>query len=182
MLISDGRGKNGDASVSAEQRLNVSAKTAPRIFYVARDNERSFTWISSYSATSGDTVMYIKNTDTDRNLIIHYVSVGGANSGKYDIYTASGTPAGTTITPTNLNVSSRKEANSTQYGGAAVTGVSTVSKLYTKRVLANQSEPVHGIAQAVILGFGDSIAITYTGSTGEMDVEVTGYFEDPEER
>lgn len=182
MFIDDGKGKNGRASVSAVQRLNVSAKTAPRIFYIARDDERAFTWISSYSATSGDTVMYIKNTDTDRNLIIHYVSVGGANNGKYDIYTASGTPAGTTITPTNLNIASRKEANSLQYGDAAVTGVSTVGKLYTKRVLANQSEPVQGIAQTVILGFGDAIAITYTGSTGEIDIEVTGYFEDPEKR
>jgi len=182
MFIEDGKGKNGKASVSAVQRLNVSAKTAPRIFYVARDDERSFTWISSYSATSGDTVMYIKNTDTDRSLIIHYVSVGGANNSKYELYSASGTPAGTTITPTNLNLASRKEANSTQYGNAAVTGVSTVNKLYTKRVLANQSEPIQGIAQALILGFGDAIAITYTGSTGEMDVEVTGYFEDPEKR
>lgn len=182
MYIEDGKGKNGKASVSAVQRLNVSAKTAPRIFYIARDDERSFTWNSSYSATSGDKVLYIKNTDTDRNLIIHFLSLGCANNGKFEIYTASGTAAGTTITPTNLNVASRKEANSSQFGDAAVTGVSTIGKLYTKRILANTTEPVQGIAQAVILGFGDAIVVEYTGSTGEIDVEVTAYFEDPEKR
>lgn len=179
MYIEDGKGKNGAASVSAVQRLNVSAKTAPRIFYITRDEERSFSWVSEYSATSGDTVLFVKNNDTDRNLIVHYLSVGGANAGKYEFFTATGTPAGTIITPTNLNVSSRKEASSIQYGNAAVTGVSSISKLYTKRIPAGQTEPIIGIAQSVILGFGDAIMVTYTGSTGEVDVELTGYFEDP---
>ena len=72
MRIQDGKGTNGDMSVSASQRGNVSAKIRDRMFYVSRDDEQAFNAVMpSFSAAAGEYVFYIKNTSSTKNLFMH---------------------------------------------------------------------------------------------------------------
>lgn len=164
--------------MSGVQRLNVSAKVAPRSFYIARDDERAFTWTSTYSAATGNEVLYVKNDDTDRNLIIHDIVVGGANAGVYTVAQVTGTGSGTTVTPKNLNLSSGRTADATSLGNASVTGLTIGDTISIRRVAAGDNTEFKDIAESLILGFGDAIAITYVGSTGNVECIVHGYFED----
>lgn len=182
MKIEDGRGSGLFASVSGVQRLNVSAKTAPRIFYISRDDERAFNWTSSYSASTGDEIIYLKNTDTDRNLIIHQVDVGGVNTGLFEIYQVTGTATGTEINGTNLKLASGRTPDALSYGDAAVGGLTLGNRISLLRTDANSSRAVGDIAECLFLGFNDAIAIQYTGSAGIVDCSITGYLEDSGKR
>ena len=175
--IQDGKGRGNVASVSSSNRLNVSAKQNPRSYYVSRDEERFFSWYSNYSASSGDYVIYIENTDQDRKLVISsmiFCTVGG---GKFTVGGASGTGTGTVVDATNFNIGSGRRANANALGNAAVTGLTAGSVYGAVRVTPNASGAGTS-SEALILGNGDTVSVRFDGTAGEIDVTIFGYFED----
>jgi hypothetical protein len=182
MKIEDGKGKNGDMSVSASQRGNVSSKTNPRIFYISRDDQQAYNAImdSAYSATAGDYVFYYKNTSTTRNCFIRQMEFHSVQSVKWRIWEVTGTAAaGTTITPSNLNLSSGLAAEAIcMGGGATITGLTTVKQVGIHRSLSG-SESAMNFEDALILGPGKAIAIEYdTGTTGICETDMFFHYED----
>jgi len=175
-IIEDGKGRGSSMSVSSSNRGNVSAKSNPRSYYVSREDGQFFTWYSSYSATSGDYVIYIKNNSQSTNLVISRMMFGGANAGKYSVEIVSGTAAGTAIEGAHFNRSKVREADSTSFGNAAVTGLSTEDTLGAMRLMAGQTGSGSS-SNALILGVTSAIAIKYIGSAGDVDITIFGYFE-----
>ena len=180
MKLEDGKGKNGDMSVSTTQRGNVSAKTAPRPMYSARDDGLSFSAVYHFTAAAGEHVAYLKNTSSTRNLFIGDISFGGVESVLWKGFFCTGTAAaGETITPTPTNKSKSIPAEAAAMAGnTAITGLAEAGEFTTRRSPANRTEEEH-FDGTVILGPGDAIVIEYdTGTGGIGEVDLHFHYED----
>ena len=179
MQIEDGKGRGFQASVSESQRLNVSSKTAERIFYISRDNGLAFIAVSTVaSAAAGSYAVYLKNTSTTKNLFIERVEYHSANAALWKLWQVTGTAAGTALTASNLNLTSGTPAEASVYGSAAVTGLTTVKQLGSHRNTAG-GEGEMSYHYALILGPGDAIAAEYdTGTTGTAEIDIFFHYED----
>jgi len=177
LKIQDGRGKGTLASVSTVQRLNVSSKNAPRAYYISRDDAECYTWTSSYSASTGDEIIYIQNDSKTKDLYIDQINVGAvASSGLFTVYQATGTATGTIITGVNLNLTSGNVAAATAKGNASVGGAAIGDRIISVRCATGAGQVIN-LENALILGFNDAIIVTYVGSTGIADIAIRGYYE-----
>lgn len=180
MRIEDGKGKNGAASVSAVQRLNVSSKTAPRKFYASRDFGLAYNAVyDEMTAASGDYVAYLKNTSTDSNLFVDHIEFHSVENVKWKIWETTGTAAsGTAITPTELFVGRGIPADvSAMSGDTAITGLTVSNQLGTHRSQA-LSDSAMNYAGSLILSPSRAMVIEYdTGTTGLCSIDIHFFFE-----
>ena len=175
--IKDGSGSGTRAKVNAKKRLSVSAATFKESHLVSFEDGETYLWTTSFSAATGNEVIYIKNTSKTKLLVIDRITVNSVNAGLFELYTATGTAAGTTITGFNGNMTSNNVAEADSYGEAAVTGLTLGSRIDLARTPANGRATME-LDDVLIMGLNDAITIEYTGSTGLVDVIVTGYYED----
>ena len=180
MKIEDGKGKNGDCSVSVAQRLNVSAKTRDRVFYVSRDDEQAFNAIMpSFSAAAGEYVFYLKNSSSTKNIFLHSIEFHSLQAVHWKVWQVTGTAAGgTVITPSNLNLGSGRTAEATCMGGAAtITGLTLGNQIGTHRTQAT-GEAGMNFGQGLILAPNTAIAVEYdTGTTGLCEIDCVYHYE-----
>lgn len=189
MILEDPR--NGNAmSVSkvknGNNRGNISSRTASRAFYISRDNESSYHWVSTLVSgvgTVGGVVISLVNDSSDKNLYIDDITMGSDTALTWNIYKKlnANTPAGTTVTSINLNAKGSDSSDSKCFGNALVTGISntSTSKYITRRNIANSSDEV-SFQGAMIFGRGDGLNIELSGNTvgsGIIDVAIHGHFE-----
>ncbi len=180
MKIEDGKGKNGDMSVSTTQRGNVSAKTAPRIMYAARDDGLSYSVVcDNVTAAAGDYVGYLKNTSSTKNIFISDVSASAVEAVKWKMWFVTGTAAaGEAVIPTPFNKSKSIPAEAISLSGdTAITGLTTDGQIITGRSTAGAMIDAN-FHSALILGPGDAVAIEYdTGTTGLCETSLHFHFE-----
>ena len=180
MKIEDGKGKNGDASVSSVQRLNVSAKTRDRLFYISRDDEQAFNAVMpTFSAAAGEYVFYIKNTSSTKVLFLHSLEYHSIQDVHWKVFQCTGTAAGgTVITPTNLNLGSGRTAEATAMGGGAtLTGLTIGAQIGTHRTQA-AGEAGMDWGEGLILAPNTAIVVEYdTGTTGLCEIDCIFHFE-----
>lgn len=180
MKIEDGKGKNGDASVSSVQRLNVSAKIAERYFYASRDFGQAFNAVyDNQTVAAGEYSAYLKNTSTTRNLFVNHVEFHAVENVKWKIWEVTGTAAsGETVTPSNFNLASGQPAEAIAMSGdTAITGLTTVKQLGSHRseALSDSEMDYEG---ALILGPGKAIVVEYdTGTTGLCSHDIFFWYE-----
>ena len=181
MKIEDGKGSGRQASVSSVQRLNVSSKTQPRIFYASRDFGLAFNAVyDGITCAAGDYSAYLKNTSTTRNLFISTVEFHSVESVKWKIWQVTGTAAsGETVEPTELNLSKGITAEAIAMAGdTAITGLTAAAQVGSHRspALGDSEMDFQG---ALILGPGDAIAIEYdTGTTGLCSHDLYFWYEE----
>ena len=162
--LQDGGGSGRLATVSSFFRLNVSAKTNPRIFYSSRDEGKAFNAISTdASAVAGDIVFYLKNDSTTDNLYIKHLEFHSVNAAVWKVFQVTGTAAGgSVINSSNLNLGSANVAEATSRGDGAVTGLTNVKQIGTHRILAPNS----------------AIAVEYdSGTTGAAEIDCFFHYE-----
>jgi hypothetical protein len=176
MKIEDGSGTGKVAKVNAKQRLDVTASTLNQRALVSALDGQTYVWTTSFSAATGNEVIYIKNNSKTKLLFIDKIIMSSVNAGLFELYVATGTPGGTTITGANVNLTSNNVADVAAYGEAAVTGLTLGSRLSIVRTAANGSGTMD-LQDILILGFDTAITLEYTGSTGLVDVSIEGYFE-----
>lgn len=180
-FIEDGKGSGRKASVSSVQRLNVSAKTAPRYFYASRDFGLAYNAVyDGITAAANDYTAYLKNTSSTRNLFINHIEFHSVEAVKWKIWTVTGTAAaGEAVTPTPFNVSKSITAEATAMAGdTAITGLTTVAQIGSHRTEATSEAGMH-FEGALILGPGDAVAVEYdTGTTGICSHDIFFWFED----
>ena len=180
MKIQDGKGKNGDASVSSVQRLNVSAKTKNRLFYISRDDGLAFNAIMpSFSAAAGEYVFYLKNNSSTRNLMIDSIEFHSVEAVHWKVLVCTGTAAsGTSITSGNLNLGSGIPSEAISMGGGAtITGLTVGQQVGTHRTQA-LGEAGMDFGGGLILTPGTAIVIEYdTGTTGLCEIDTLYHFE-----
>ena len=180
MKIQDGKGKNGDMSVSQSQRGNVSAKTRDRMFYVSRDDEQAYNAVMpTFSAAAGDYVFYLKNTSSDKNLFMHSIEYHSIQDVHWKVWLVTGTAAGgTVIIPSNMNLGSGRTAEaSSMGGGATLTGLTQSRQIGTHRTQA-AGEAGMDWGEGLILPPNTAIAVEYdTGTTGLCEIDCIFHFE-----
>lgn len=180
MRLQDGKGRNGEAAVSSDQRLDVNSKSADRIYYKSRDDGLAFNAVyDGITAAAGDYVSYLKNTSTTRNLHVSTIEYHSSQNAKWLVWSVTGTAdSGESITPTNLNLSSGVSAEVTAMAGnTPISGLTAVSKLGTHRSQA-ESESEMDYRGALILGPGDAIAVEYdSGGTGDVTIDTFFWYE-----
>ena len=180
MRIEDGKGKNGSASVSSVQRLNVSAKAIGRSFYASRDFGQTFNAVyDPMTMAAGEYSAYLKNTSPTRNMFIRSIEFHSAENVKWKIWNVSGTAAaGETVIPTNLNLASGLTAEAIAMSGdTPITGLTQIAQVGSHRsqALGDSSMDFDG---ALILGPGDAIAVEYdTGVSGICSHDLFFWYE-----
>ena len=179
-IIEDGKGRGFISSVSTTNRLNVSSKSNPRIFYASREDGLAFNTTSvDTDAVAGDITCYLKNTSSTRNLFVKEIHVSSENAAMFKVWVVTGTAAGSNaLTPTNLNLTSGRVAETLARGDGAITGLTTGGLIDTLRTAAG----VHDFSlfeDALMLGENDAIAIEYdTGNTGAAEISIEFHYED----
>jgi hypothetical protein len=180
MKIEDGKGKNGDASVSSVQRLNVSAKSKNRLFYISRDDGLAYNAVMpSFSAAAGNYVFYLKNTSTSQNLMMNSIEYHSVEAVHWKVFQVTGTAAGgTTITPTGLNLGKTLTAPVICMGGGAnITGLTIGSQIGTHRTQAT-GEAGMDWGGGLILAPNTAIVVEYdTGTTGLCEIDCIFHME-----
>ena len=181
MKIEDGKGKNGDASVSVAQRLNVSSKTAERIYYISREDGRAYNAVfDDMASAAGEYTMYLKNTSSSRNLFIDEIEFHSVEAVKWKVWVVTGTAAaGETVLPTELNLAKSITAEATAMAGnTPITGLTNIAQVGSHRTQAagDSGMDFHG---ALILGPGDAIAVEYdSGTAGICSHDCFFWFEE----
>jgi len=180
-LIEDGKGSGKKMSVSTTQRGNVSAKTAPRMYYASRDVGLAYNAVyDPMTMAAGEYSAYVKNSSSTRNLFISEIEFHSVENVKWKIWSVSGTAAaGTTVTPTELNLSKGIAAEAVcMHGDTAITGLTTIAQVGSHRSQA-LSDSGMNFQGSLILGPGDAIAIEYdTGTGGICSHDIFFWFED----
>jgi hypothetical protein len=175
MKIEGGTGNGKFAAVNENNRLDVSAATFSESHLKATKGE-TYIWSTSWSASTGNEVLYIKNTSKTKTLVLESIQVGGVLTGLFELYEVTGTAAGTTLTGKNTNLGSAAAADAAAFGDAAVTGLTLGDRIALARTPATTSYELD-LHDTVILGLNDAVAIQYTGSTGIVDIAALGYYE-----
>lgn len=170
MKIEDGKGSGKEMSVSSTQRGNVSAKTAPRIFYSSREDGLAYAAVfDDITAAAGEYVAYLQNTSSTRNMFLSDMTAGGVENIKWKLFVCTGTAAsGESVTPTELNLSKSIPAEAiAMAGNVAITGLTAGEQIATGRSGAN-SGAKREFDNALILGPNDAIVLEYDAGTGGL--------------
>lgn len=178
MQIEDGTGKGTWAGVDSKNRLLVSSSANIESHDISHKDGLVFNLNSHIaSAAAGNYVIYWKNTDTDRDLIIDVIRVGAVNAALWKAWFVTGTAAGGSATePTNLNSNSGNAANATTQVDASITGLTAGSQIASIRSIAGASADIP-FGATLIVSQGDAIAVEYdTGTTGVAETLVRGYY------
>ncbi len=142
----------------------------------ASDKGNAAFFYSTYAATSGDVVLFIKSTEADLHLHITRFILTTTVDARFDVFeVTSGTAAGTTLTYQNPNFDSGSERSSTLFGNAAVTGSLTGNTLFSISVLANTTVQSF-IEGAIQLRNDDQIAVSVIGTSPTVYVTIIGFW------
>ena len=168
--------------ILSDGELLTRAITETEIEHVSAKDSDAFSWFSSFATGTTDIeVLTIQNDHATKNLIIEDMWLAVADTAILTIgHVTSGTPAGTTVTPTCLNRGAIKTAQATSFGNASVTGTVVVATIWSVPLVADV-EPYHLETHgALLLGKDDIFGISCSTST-TPSITVFGYFADPAE-
>jgi len=158
--IDDGGGKNGFATVSNNQRLDVSARAASREYYESRDQGQVYSVISvDATAVANEESMYLQNISTSKDMIIDTIVISTDTASLWRVKFVTGTAAGSSaLTPVNLNKASSNDADAVARGDGAITGLTDAGDLMLVRIGAAGHDELN-FSEALRLGQNDAIAI-----------------------
>lgn len=185
MKIEDGTGKGYEAAVDDDNRLKTASRSSADISFHAKDDGDAYIFSTgafiSITTTNTETgILYVKNSSTSRNLIIHSIRTSGNQVQKIIVYKnptggtlISNASAGNKI---NTNLSSSNTADALTYKGAdAVTCTGGTAMALNVNSAGNS---LLTYDDAIILGPLNSIAVTMeVPSAGIVAASVLGYFE-----
>lgn len=175
LIIEDGSGSGRKAAVSDSLRLKVDAVTRREITEISEDKGAAFSFTSTFTTTGGDEeVIAIKNDDSEV-LDIDSIMLSSSVAQQWTIFeVTSGTTAGTTLVPFNLNLTSGVTKSNTSFGNAEVTGGISGTNIYVVRTVVDGSAIITPGGD-LILGTGDDIAIT-ASAAGVVAVTIIGFW------
>jgi len=174
--IVDGGGTGLRANVTEDSdkgRLDVSARTAERIYYSNRNGLSYSVFADVTPAAANNIFFYMKNTSTDTTLVIDWYRVYCASNEKIDFFVNQvGEPGGspTALIPVNLNLSSGNAALGIFYEDPDITGLDIGDHLDRVHVLANV-DSIERIPGGIRLT--QNTVFTLQALTGGLAIEAT---------
>ena len=139
-----------------------------------------FTWYSTYDATAGDPVLFLRNTvGDDKILSITNLFFGSLANNRFHVFRVTGLAGGTETQGQNrsgLAANQNPGSDGKSFGNAAVTGLTQTTRFApTVRVAANRSEERRHNPLDLILKDTQAMAI-YAAVSGEMEVAIMGEY------
>jgi hypothetical protein len=167
------------ANVNGEGHLETRSITIPFYSWVSDKNSGLFTWASSYATGGAETILYIQNLDPSRIMKHNRIMLSSAVNQLWTIIRVTGgTPAGTIVTPSNLNFSSVRVPLSSAYGNAEVTGAVVGDVIFRFYALASTLIQLY-LDGSIIVPYSEAIAIT-CDAAGIVAVDIEGFFPEAE--
>ena len=126
-ILEDGKGTGKKARVSETNRLDVSARSNGRLFYVSRDDQLAFAInleIAQVAGGSTETLGYIKYNGNGHiyiNNITFSTEEAGDGMTKFGIWKNCTVSGGTSKDANNLNFTSVLEPETTSFTGPSIT-------------------------------------------------------------
>lgn len=176
--IEDGKGKGYSWSISSDNRGQVNANIDNRIYYFSRDLGNAYSWSNiSYDYDAGDTILLVRNDDTDYGLVITKIYINGSTATEVVIHspTTTFTPTGTAVTGINLNRTSGKLALAT--AKADETGNTQGYVIWRGYITANAQPLELDLYDAIILGYANSIGVDFVTDGTAARVTIIGFFD-----
>lgn len=185
MKIEDGKGTGRLAQVDTNNRMLTQAAASTELHENSKTDAEvymfstgAFITISTTATETG--ILYIKNTNTTKDLFIHSIRTCGEVGQKVTLY--KNPTGGTLVTDqtaaqtTNLNFKSSNIASADVYKGADTKTVS--GGTWVGQHINGVGHSTIDAGDAIILGRNDSLAVTFeVDSAGEVCAAIVGYYE-----
>lgn len=188
--IRDGKGRGYLVAVGDKNRLDVSSKTMPRIYYASRDGEAwSISTPFLTQTTTGGRMLYLKNTSTTKNIVITKMRAnfdGGATNHdkvcQLEVYFGDDAPTvnNTTGAVGNMNRSSNQTFDiDVEYWDEVGDGMTCSGGSSGLKMLIAKGTTALEVGGAIILGSNNTMAINIkVEEIGEVSVVIRGFVED----
>lgn len=164
------------AGVTDDNHLMVESISKTDLEYNSLNLKRGFSVITRYSATANDYILSIECTSETLNFVIDEINFGSSVATEFEIgFVAGGTPAGTSVTPINLNGGGSNGTSLTCFGNASVTGITSASIIAYEGVGTADQYRKHDTLSGVVLTKGDVFYIK-TLDTATVTATVYGHF------
>jgi hypothetical protein len=170
--IDDGKGTGKQAGVTDTNRLDVSAKTEERIYYVSRDDKKAFSVYGKRNFAAGsqtnENILYLTYTGDSALYIKEIMFSSNSSDAKVEVYfDATLVSGGTSVIPLNMNRTSALTSETICLNGnTTLTGnVIGANEMFDVRL--NNSSFLMDFHSALILPKGANIFIL--GSVDAID-------------
>ncbi len=179
LQIESGSGNGKQVAVSNDNRFDVNAKANGRASYVSKDDGQCYFWTHSFINTgNGDTILWLANTSTTKDLYIEKIHITGDVTTQFTVHSpAYAAPAGSVVTGTNANRTSGNVADASCYGDE--TNNTQGNVLFQGHALAF-TEIIFPVDGKIVLGYHDCIAVDFVTLGTLAAVSFVGYYEDKE--
>ncbi len=167
-------GRNNDVAEVSEAGLQlVESLSLDGMSYYAERGQAAV-WNSTYSATGGEEVLYIQNTDS-RKLRIKSLLISSTVLSLFTLFkvTSATAAAGTSITPVNMDFTSGSPGLENSFGAASVTGSLSGDTILVGSLAVVKRDYIYPLE--LVLNENDAVALTLT-TTGVPQVQVKGYW------
>lgn len=164
------------AGVDSLDRLQVRALAETSIAHHSSKKSSASYWNSTYSATGGEEVIYIQNTES-RKLHLSKMIISSSVTSLWTLFrvTSATAAAGTAITPVNPSLSGGTPGQENSFGNASVTGSLSGDTLLVGSIGVALVDDRYDFGGAIILNENDAVALTLT-TTGVPQVHIEGYW------
>ena len=172
----DGKGAGNLVEIDAANRVQVLSLAKNPVAYHSLKDASAAYWNSTYSATGGQEVIYIQNTEA-RKLHIEKMVISSSVASLWTLFKVTSTTAagGTAITPVSPNLSGSTPGQENSFGNASVTGSLSGDTLLVGSIATALEDAQYDFGGAIILSDNDAIALTLT-TTGVPQVHIEGYW------
>ena len=164
------------ADVTDDGHLQTEAITISDLEHASVDAARAFIWTSTYSATGGQEVFSLENTENIEVLHIESITCGGDAACFFTIFevTSATAPGGTPLVAQNMDLRSGTTRDHNAFGNAEVTGGLTGNAIGYVSTTGTTTE-VMNFQGALLLRNADKLAITAASSV-TVYVTVMGHW------
>lgn len=177
--IGDGKGRGYTTEVNSENQLVTRAINSPEIEHASGVLGTAFSWDSGLvSIDAGDTALFVKNLGTVPLIIDRITLNCGSGTDTFfniGIGADSTTPAGTQVTPVNMNeIFSTKQADAIAYADeTAIPDAPVLDRCYSKTLTSVVTD-----GAGIILGQNHYIQINNEVASTNASVIIIGHFEE----
>jgi hypothetical protein len=179
MIIEDATGSGWTAKVTKESELIVLAHTVSQNHEINHEKQESYVLYSDLtSGGAGNTVLYIKNTDTTNDIVVNWYRFwSGASAEAIDIiFGQTGTAVGTAVTPTNMTVGSGTTAIGTFLEGTDITGLSGGVQMDRIRLSGDGKDVVGNYPGDIIIPRNGSISLQTVDGSIATEISLSFYY------
>ena len=175
LTIESGNG-NGQQVSATDNRLDTSARTNGRAAYISKDNGQCYFWTYAYNYTGADTILWLANTSTTKNLYIEKIRVSSDTATQFTFHFPSYVaPSGTLVTGINSNRTSGNSSDSSCYSNEIN---NTQTNVFMQGLIGANGLNAFPVDGKIILGYHDCIAADLVTTGGMGLVAFVGYYED----